>query len=63
MKYTVIRTNRPNDYHEAVDLLEEEVSKEIRNGWQPLGGICISSYKIGSTIYHNCFQAMIKEDD
>lgn len=62
MKYNILRISRIDDYHEAADLLAKKVEDYAILGWKPQGGVCISSYKVGSSILHTLMQAMIKED-
>lgn len=62
MKYNILRISRIDDYHEAADLLARKVEFYAKDGWKPQGGVCISSYKVGSSICYTLMQAMIKED-
>lgn len=62
MKYNILRISRIDDYHEAADLLAKDVESSTKDGWKPQGGVCMSSYKVGSSIFHTLMQAMIKED-
>ena len=45
----------------GTDELEESVIKEIKEGWQPLGGVAISLSESDEYSYYVCCQAMIKK--
>lgn len=45
------------------DALEREVKKQLKNGWQPIGGVSTMSYLMNSTTGQIAFvysQAMVK---
>ena len=45
--------------------LEENVNRLIEQGWEPIGGIAVSSYREdseGNRLVEHFYQAMVKKD-
>ena len=53
MEYKVVYTIETSN-RKAIENRESEVAKLIKQGWKPIGGICIGD--------QDAAQAMIKED-
>lgn len=69
MKYQVVESY----YFESRRDFEKEVNKRIAEGWEPIGGIAVSSYRESyresyggnkeDFIVDHFYQAMIKKDE
>jgi len=57
--YIVLLAEHPHRW-KASEELSQKVKEQIKKGWELVGGIDVTTYKIMSTVYYIFSQAMIK---
>lgn len=47
---------------EAIEKLEKDVQRALKKGWEPQGGLCVTTEKWYDTKWYTACQAMIKNE-